>query len=157
MEPSFVYLPGVAGGEAIAKETGLDFFSVPIELGVRPLSMDARHQLVLTVLQPSGVEKAHNILGEIDENEKKLLEACKNVLKGNIEKGVEFVHNPPPKWIPRQPQGTIWLPFPFLDKPSYSCSARSSTDGWRLLGRLWRDAKSDIANVARIAGYDVLL
>ena len=34
VEPSFVYLPGVAGGEAIAKETGLDFFSVPIELGV---------------------------------------------------------------------------------------------------------------------------
>lgn len=29
-----MYLPGVPGGEAIAKETGCDFFSVPIELGV---------------------------------------------------------------------------------------------------------------------------
>lgn len=34
VEPTFVYLPGVPGGEAIAKETGLDFFSVPVELGV---------------------------------------------------------------------------------------------------------------------------
>lgn len=34
VEPTFVYLPGVVGGEAIAKETGVDFFSVPIELGV---------------------------------------------------------------------------------------------------------------------------
>ena len=34
VEPSYVYIPGVAGGEAIAKETGVEFFSVPIELGV---------------------------------------------------------------------------------------------------------------------------
>ena len=35
VEPSYVYLPGVPGGDAIAKETGCDFFSVHIELGVR--------------------------------------------------------------------------------------------------------------------------
>lgn len=35
IEPSYVYLPGVPGGDAIAKVTGTDFFSVPIELGVR--------------------------------------------------------------------------------------------------------------------------
>lgn len=34
VEPTFVYLPGVTGGDAIAKQTGLDFFSVPVELGV---------------------------------------------------------------------------------------------------------------------------
>jgi malate dehydrogenase len=34
VEPTFVYLPGVSGGEAIAKETGVDYFSVPVELGV---------------------------------------------------------------------------------------------------------------------------
>lgn len=34
VEPSYVYLPGVPGGEEIAKQTGTDFFSVPIELGV---------------------------------------------------------------------------------------------------------------------------
>jgi malate dehydrogenase len=36
VEPSYVYLPGVPGGEAIAKEVGVDFFSVPVELGVSP-------------------------------------------------------------------------------------------------------------------------
>ena len=35
VEPTFIYLPGVTGGEAIAKETGVDYFSVPVELGVR--------------------------------------------------------------------------------------------------------------------------
>ena len=35
VEPSFVYLPGVPGGEEVQKEVGgLDFFAVPIELGV---------------------------------------------------------------------------------------------------------------------------
>ena len=39
VEPTFVYLPGVSGGESIQKETGCDYFSVPVELGVsRPLS-----------------------------------------------------------------------------------------------------------------------
>lgn len=35
VEPTYVYLPGVPGGEEIAKETGVDYFSVPVELGVR--------------------------------------------------------------------------------------------------------------------------
>lgn len=35
VEPTFVYLPGVTGGDAVAKETGVDYFSVPVELGVR--------------------------------------------------------------------------------------------------------------------------
>lgn len=48
-------------------------------------------------IQPSGAEKAHNILGDVDADEKKLLELCKTGLKGSIEKGVEFVHNPPQK------------------------------------------------------------
>ena len=34
VEPSFVYLPGIPGGKEIAEKTGVDFFSVPIELGV---------------------------------------------------------------------------------------------------------------------------
>jgi len=40
VEPSFVYLPGVPGGEEVLKHTGgLEYFAVPIELGVRtPLS-----------------------------------------------------------------------------------------------------------------------
>jgi hypothetical protein len=34
VEPTYIYLPGVVGGDAIAKEVGVDFFSVPVELGV---------------------------------------------------------------------------------------------------------------------------
>ncbi|MCJ1260233.1 hypothetical protein MMC22_000092 [Lobaria immixta] len=79
VEPTFVYLPGVPGGKEIVKEIGVEYFSVPIELG------------------PSGAEKATNPLPNIDADEKQLLEACKTGLKGNIEKGVEFAQNPPAK------------------------------------------------------------
>lgn len=79
VEPTFVYLPGVEGGDAIAKDIGVDYFSVPVELG------------------PSGAEKAINILGDADDKEKKLIEACVKGLKGNIEKGIDFVKNPPSK------------------------------------------------------------
>ena len=35
VEPSYVYLPGVAGGKEIQEKVGgVEFFSVPIELGV---------------------------------------------------------------------------------------------------------------------------
>jgi len=78
-EPSFVYLPGVSGGDAIAKATGCDFFSVPIELG------------------PGGAEKAVDVVSSANDAEKKLLEACYSGLKGNITKGIEFVQNPPQK------------------------------------------------------------
>lgn len=79
VEPSFVYLPGVNGGEEIHKQLGVDFFSVPVELG------------------KSGIEKVRNPLTSINENEKKLLAASLTGLKENISKGVDFVHNPPQK------------------------------------------------------------
>ncbi|SPN98335.1 probable malate dehydrogenase [Cephalotrichum gorgonifer] len=85
VEPSFVYLPGVPGGAEIAEKTGCDFFSVPIELG------------------PNGAEKAIDVLGNITEKEKKLLAACTAGLKGNIEKGVAFVKNPPAPAAPAAP------------------------------------------------------
>lgn len=34
VEPSYIYLPGVPGGKEIAEKVGVDFFSVPVELGV---------------------------------------------------------------------------------------------------------------------------
>lgn len=77
VEPTFVYLPGVEGGAEIAKLTGCEFFSVPVELG------------------PQGAHKAINVVARANEYEKKLLEACYTGLKGNITKGVEFVKNPP--------------------------------------------------------------
>ncbi|VUC23300.1 unnamed protein product [Clonostachys rosea] len=79
VEPSYVYLPGVPGGEAIAKKTGTDFFSVPIELG------------------PNGAEKAIDPLEGITEKEQALLAKAIEDLKGNIAKGVDFAHNPPQK------------------------------------------------------------
>lgn len=79
VEPTFVYLPGVDGGDAIVKETGCDYFSVPVELG------------------PEGAKKANNPVSAATDYEKKLLEACYTGLKGNISKGIEFVKNPPPK------------------------------------------------------------
>lgn len=79
VEPTFVYLPGIEGGDEIAKETGCSYFSVPVELG------------------PEGAKKAVNILGSANEYEKKLLEKCTQDLKGNIEKGIDFVKNPPEK------------------------------------------------------------
>ncbi|KAG8407639.1 hypothetical protein J3458_020383 [Metarhizium acridum] len=79
VEPSYVYLPGVPGGDAIAKETGCDFFSVPIELG------------------PNGAEKATNPLEGLTEKEKGLLVKAVEGLKGNINKGIDFAHNPPQK------------------------------------------------------------
>lgn len=78
VEPTFVYLPGVEGGDEIAKETGCDFFSVPVQLG------------------KSGAEKAVNIVSKANDYEKKLLKKCYEGLTGNISKGVEFVANPPP-------------------------------------------------------------
>lgn len=79
VEPTFVYLPGVAGGDEIVKETGLEFFSVPVELG------------------KDGAAKAVNIVKAANEYEKKLLTKCYEGLKGNIEKGIDFVANPPAK------------------------------------------------------------
>lgn len=52
---------------------------------------------LLIPLQPSGAEHANNPLGSVNASEKKLLEACIQGLKGNIEKGIDFVHNPPQK------------------------------------------------------------
>ena len=48
-------------------------------------------------LKPNGAEKAINILGDITAKEKTLLDAAVEGLKGNIEKGVKFAHNPPQK------------------------------------------------------------
>ncbi|KFX87504.1 hypothetical protein V490_08203, partial [Pseudogymnoascus sp. VKM F-3557] len=79
VEPTFVNL-AVPGGDAIKSAVGgLEFFSVPVELG------------------PNGAEKAQNPLASLDDNEKKLLAAAVEGLKGNIEKGVTFAHNPPQK------------------------------------------------------------
>jgi len=77
VEPTFVYLPGVEGGAAIAKATGVDFFSVPVELG------------------PNGAEKAIDILSSANDYEKKLLDEAIKGLKTNIETGISFAKSTP--------------------------------------------------------------
>jgi len=74
VEPTFVYLPGVEGGEEVQKAVGgLEFFAVPVELG------------------PNGAAKATNPFGSITEKEKELLKIAQEGLSKNINAGVEFV------------------------------------------------------------------
>ncbi|RDW89325.1 malate dehydrogenase-1 [Coleophoma cylindrospora] len=79
VEPSFVYLQGVPGGEEIYKATGCEFFSVPIELGT------------------NGAEKALNPLTNLTDKEQTLLKACTEALGGHIKKGVTFANSAPPQ------------------------------------------------------------
>ncbi|KAK2756802.1 Malate dehydrogenase, cytoplasmic [Arachnomyces sp. PD_36] len=69
VEPTFVDSP-------LYKDQGIDFFSSKVELG------------------PNGVEKIHP-LGQVNEHEQKLIDACLVDLKKNITKGVEFVAQNP--------------------------------------------------------------
>lgn len=71
-EEAFVYLPGVAGGSKIATELGVDYFAVRIALG------------------KTGATKAVTI-GEISDNERKLLQVAIRELKANVETGVSFM------------------------------------------------------------------
>jgi malate dehydrogenase len=69
VEPTFVDSP-------LYKDQGVDFFASKVELG------------------PNGVEKIHD-LGQINDYEQNLIEACLGDLKKNIAKGVEFVKQKP--------------------------------------------------------------
>ncbi|OJJ31401.1 hypothetical protein ASPWEDRAFT_141631 [Aspergillus wentii DTO 134E9] len=72
IEEAYVYLPGISGGKDIADEMGVDYFAVKVELG------------------ESGAVGAVPV-GEISDEEKKLLEIVIRDLKGNIETGELFV------------------------------------------------------------------
>lgn len=68
---SYVYLDAEKGGEDIKKQVGLDYFSVPVELG------------------PEGL-KAIRPLGSLSPYEETLLKEAIPELKDNIVKGVNF-------------------------------------------------------------------
>jgi malate dehydrogenase len=70
-EEAYVYLPGISGGEAIASQLGVDYFAVKIVLG------------------KTGATKVLPI-GDLSENEMKLLEIALGELKKNISTGVSF-------------------------------------------------------------------
>lgn len=72
VEPAYVYLPGVPGGEEVAKSLSVDYFAVPIELDTE------------------GATKAYTI-GHLSAYEQDLLRVAVEELKGNIAKGVAHV------------------------------------------------------------------
>jgi malate dehydrogenase len=76
IEPSYVYLPGVPGGEAVQQAVnGLEYFSTNVQLG------------------PNGVEKAFP-LGQLTQYEKQLLGEAIPELEKNIQQGVQFGRKP---------------------------------------------------------------
>ena len=93
--PSFVNLAAnKEGGEALKKEIGreLDFFSAPVELGVRTVFWWRLHvhceydtDLDMILLQPEGV-KSIKPIGKVTPFEQKLIEAAIPELETNIEK-----------------------------------------------------------------------
>ena len=58
--------------------------------------MDLNHQTICAnIPQPSGVEKAVDVVSKANDHEKKLLEEAYKGLKDNIAKGVDFANAPP--------------------------------------------------------------
>ncbi|KAF5522092.1 malate dehydrogenase [Colletotrichum aenigma] len=71
VEPAYVYLPGVPGGDAVSKDLGVEYFAVPVSFGA------------------NGAETAHPI-GSLSDYETKLLKVAVDELKGNVKKGEDF-------------------------------------------------------------------
>lgn len=65
-------MPGVPGGEAVAKELGVEYCAVPLDFG------------------SGGAEKAHGI-GTLSEYEQNMLTTAVEQLRENIESGVKFM------------------------------------------------------------------
>ncbi|CAI0641089.1 unnamed protein product [Colletotrichum noveboracense] len=71
VEPAYVYLPGVPGGDAVSKDLGVEYFAVPVSFGA------------------NGAETARPI-GSLSDYETKLLKIAVDELKGNVKKGEDF-------------------------------------------------------------------
>jgi malate dehydrogenase len=72
VEPAYVYLPGIPGGEAIARELGVEYFAVPLRFA------------------KGGAEEAYPV-GTLSEYEKQGLAKAVEELRGNVKKGEDFV------------------------------------------------------------------
>lgn len=91
--PTFVHLSSEpAGGAALKKEIGkdLEYFSAPVELGVRRFLLPESVRDADCVLQPEGVASIKS-LGKLTDYEKGLIDAAIPELATNIEKGVSFI------------------------------------------------------------------
>lgn len=72
VEPAYIYLPGVSGGEETAQKLGVDYFAVPVEFGTE------------------GANKALDI-GKLSSYEEELLKIAVQELKGNVAKGEDHI------------------------------------------------------------------
>ncbi|ETS86280.1 hypothetical protein PFICI_00108 [Pestalotiopsis fici W106-1] len=72
VEEAYVYLPGVPGGDALAAELGVDYFAVKVKL------------------TENGASQAFPI-GQLSENEQKLLQIAITDLRANIATGLDFM------------------------------------------------------------------
>lgn len=72
IEEMYIYLPGIPGGKEVSDELGVDYFAVPVELGLE------------------GAVKAYPT-GKLSAHERCLLKVAVEELKGNVSKGVQFV------------------------------------------------------------------
>lgn len=65
VENTFVYLPGVTGGDEIAKQTGVDYFSAPVELGVSaPKICDMKNIADIPIAKRCREDHQHSDLSE---------------------------------------------------------------------------------------------
>ncbi|KXH27571.1 malate dehydrogenase [Colletotrichum salicis] len=72
VQPAYVYLPGLQGGEAVAHELGVGYFAVPVIFG------------------PNSAEIAHPIVS-LSTYEEDFLKVAIDELRGNIKKGEGFI------------------------------------------------------------------
>lgn len=70
-EEAYVYLPGVPGGQEIAKKLGSDYFGVPLDFGT------------------GGAQKAYDI-GSLADYEQGLVDTALDQLAKDIKKGLDF-------------------------------------------------------------------
>lgn len=71
VEETYLYLPGIPGGQVTATELGVDYFAVPVKFG------------------RAGAVEAYP-LGQLSDHETNLLKIAVEELKRNVSKGVTF-------------------------------------------------------------------
>jgi hypothetical protein len=83
VQPSFVYLPGVPGGDAVQKAVdGLEYFSTNVELGVLPSLFDAddrRMALRWHILSVNSLDTRRSCSRRLSLNSKEILRKASNL------------------------------------------------------------------------------
>ena len=92
VEPTFIHLDGVPGGDVVKKEVnGLDYFSVPVELGPEGVKEARSYGKVGRPMYLCFDHGKTDFSQQISDYEQKLIDACLPDLEKNIAKGISFV------------------------------------------------------------------